>query len=45
MDWIRLLDFMMRFLIPDFLYAAQDTTACPDFLYAGLRNGHVCGFH
>jgi hypothetical protein len=35
---------MMRFLLPDFLYAALDPTACPDFLYAGLRNGHVCGF-
>jgi hypothetical protein len=19
--------------------------ACPDFLYAGRREGHVCGFH
>src|ERR1700691_5328142 len=26
-------------------HAALDAHACPDFLYAGQREGHVCGFH
>jgi hypothetical protein len=26
-------------------FAALDRAACPDFLYAGLRDGRVCGFH
>jgi hypothetical protein len=29
---------------PDSCIATLDAAACPDFLHAGLRNGHVCGF-
>jgi hypothetical protein len=25
--------------------ATQDAPACPDFLFAGQREGRVCGFH
>jgi hypothetical protein len=37
-DWILFLDFMMRFLFPDFLYAALDATACAAFIKESRMN-------